>query len=105
DRLEGKMAETQNSGNVSTKLQLIAKRAKEQPGTAWISLAHHIDVDFLREAFDRTRKGGATGVDGQTASDYEKNLEENLRALLDRFKSGSYFAPPVKRVHIPKGDG
>ncbi len=42
------------------------------------------------------------GVDGQTAADYEKDLENNLRSLLDRAKSGTYRAPPVRRVHIPK---
>jgi len=99
------MAETPISEGVSTKLQQIAERARQSPQTAWLSLAHHIDVDFLREALRRTRKDGATGVDGRTAADYERDLEANLRSLLDRFKSGSYFAPPVKRVHIPKGDG
>jgi group II intron reverse transcriptase/maturase len=45
-------------------------------------------------------------VDGQTAAEYEANLEENLRSLLDRAKSGDHYrAPPVRRVHIPKGDG
>lgn len=29
----------------------------------------------------------------------------NLGQLLDRAKAGTYRAPPVKRVHIPKGDG
>ena len=41
----------------------------------------------------------------ETAATYAKSLDENLRSLLDRFKSGTYFAPPVRRVHIPKGDG
>lgn len=45
------------------------------------------------------------GVDKQTASEYEKNLGGNLRSLLERAKSGSYFAPPVRRVEIPKGTG
>jgi group II intron reverse transcriptase/maturase len=69
------------------------------------TLAHHIDMDFLGEAYRRTRKDGAAGVDGQTAADYAGKLEENLRSLLERFKSGRYEAPPVRRVHIPKGDG
>jgi group II intron reverse transcriptase/maturase len=91
--------------DVSTKLLRIAKLAREDPKRALTTLAHHIDVEFLREAYRRTRKDGATGVDGQTAEEYEKNLEGNLRSLLDRFKSGTYRAPPVRRVHIPKGDG
>jgi group II intron reverse transcriptase/maturase len=59
----------------------------------------------LREAFRRTRKDGATGVDGQTGRAYEERLDENLNSLLDRFKSGKYKAPPVRRAWIPKGDG
>ena len=62
-------------------------------------------VDWLREAYRRTRKDGATGVDGQTAEEYAMKLEENLRSLLDRAKSGRYRAPAVRRVHIPKGSG
>jgi group II intron reverse transcriptase/maturase len=69
------------------------------------TLAHHIDIDFLREAYKRTRKDGATGVDGQTAEAYAACLKSNLKSLLDRFKTGTYRAPPVRRVHIPKGDG
>jgi group II intron reverse transcriptase/maturase len=67
------------------------------------SLAHLMDIDWLREAWRLTRKGGAAGVDGRTAADYERDLEGNLRSLLERAKSGTYRAPPVRRVHIPKG--
>jgi retron-type reverse transcriptase len=59
----------------------------------------------MREAYRRTRKDGATGVDGQTAQQYAEHLDENLQSLLDRAKSGTYRAPPVRRFHIPKGDG
>ncbi|MCP4966223.1 MAG: group II intron reverse transcriptase/maturase [bacterium] len=69
------------------------------------SLAHYIDIDWLREAYRRTRKNGAAGIDGQTAADYAVNLEGNLQSLLDRAKSGRYRAPAVRRVHIPKGKG
>lgn len=99
------MTETQNSQDVSTKLERIAKLAKEKPGVSLLTLAHHIDVDWLREAYRRTRKDGAQGVDGQSAEQYAAQLEVNLQSLLDRAKSGRYRAPPVRRVHIPKGDG
>jgi group II intron reverse transcriptase/maturase len=69
---------------------------------AFTNLAHHIDIDWLLMAHAQTRKDGAVGVDGQTADDYEANLMDNLQALLDRAKSGTYVAPPVRRVHIPK---
>jgi len=103
--LEGKMTETSSSQTVSTKLQRIAKLSKESPEMVWTTLAHHIDIDWLREAYRRTRKSGAPGVDGQTATEYAANLEDNLQSLLDRAKSGRYRAPPVRRVHIPKGEG
>ena len=91
---------------VSTKQARIATLARQMPGTAIRSLSHHMDVDWLREAHRRTRKDSAIGVDGQTANDYARNLEGNLQSLLDRAKSGDrYRAPPVRRVHIPKGDG
>jgi group II intron reverse transcriptase/maturase len=72
---------------------------------AFTSLNHHIDLAWLKEAFERTRKDGAVGVDGQTARDYAVDLEANLRSLLNRAKSGTYKAPPVRRTYIPKGTG
>ncbi|HEU5181102.1 MAG TPA: group II intron reverse transcriptase/maturase [Candidatus Polarisedimenticolia bacterium] len=98
------MTGTQSPLDISTRLQRIAELARRTP-TALTTLAHHIDVEFLREAYRRTRKDGAVGVDGETAAAYAEKLDENLRNLLDRFKSGTYKAPPVRRVHIPKGDG
>ncbi len=104
--LEGKMKETSSSENVSTKLERIAKLAKEMRGVPLTTLAHHIDIEWLREAYRRTRKDGATGIDGQTAQEYATELDGNLARLLNRAKSGDgYRAPPVRRVHIPKGDG
>ena len=90
---------------VSTRQQRIAQLAKQMPEKGLTSLDQHLDLAWLREAYRRTRKDGAAGVDGQTAEDYEENLEGNLRSLLERAKSGMYRAPPVRRVHIPKGTG
>lgn len=91
--------------DVSTKLKRIAELARKLTGKPLLSLAHHIDIDWMREAYGRTRKDGAPGIDEITAEEYEKDLEGNLRKLIDRFKSGTYKAPPVKRAYIPKPDG
>lgn len=99
------MPESQSSESVSTKTQRIAELARKMPQLVLTTLAHHIDREWLKEAYRRTRKDGARGVDGQTAEEYAVRLDENLNALLDRFKTGTYKAPPVRRVHIPKGDG
>jgi len=70
------------------------------------SLSYHMDIEWLKEAYRRTRKDGAVGVDGQTAQEYAENLEANLQSLLNRAKAGDpYKAPPVRRVYIPKADG
>jgi group II intron reverse transcriptase/maturase len=66
------------------------------------TLAHLIDVEFLHEAFRRTRKNASPGVDGVTAAEYAANLEENLRDLHERMRSGRYMAPPVKRSWLDK---
>ena len=94
-----------NSSDTLTKRQRIAELAKQNPQMAFTSLNHLLDVDLLREAFHRTPKDKAPGVDGQTWAGYGANLEENLQGLLERAKSGTYRAPPVRRVHIPKGSG
>jgi len=91
--------------NLLTKRQWIVELARRKPGTVLFSLHHVIDFDWMREAYIRTRKDGATGIDGVTAAEYEANLEANLRDLLERIKSGRYKAPPVRRTYIPKADG
>lgn len=99
------MSGTPSPSSVSTKLRRIAELAREDRGRVLTTLAHHIDYEWMLEAYRRTRKSGAPGVDGLTAEDFEADLEGNLRSLVDRLKTGAYRAPPVRRVHIPKGDG
>ena len=93
------------SGDVLTKQQRIAQNARRHPEVSFTSLAYHIDMEWMREAYRRTRKDAAPGVDEQTAEQFAEALESNLASLLERAKAGSYRAPPVRRVHIPKGDG
>jgi RNA-directed DNA polymerase len=103
---EGKTGDTQKSReSVSTRLGRIAEKARKEPGFVFTSLMHHLDLPFLEAAYDKTRKGGAPGVDGVTAREYEKDLAGNLRRLWERLKAGTYVAPPVKRTYIPKDGG
>jgi len=99
------MTETPSLEIIYTKLQRIAELAKDAPELAFTTLAHLITPDLLREAFRRTRKDSAPGIDGQTAREYGEQLEGNLRSLHERLKAGRYRAPAVRRVYIPKGDG
>jgi RNA-directed DNA polymerase len=72
---------------------------------ALTSLNQYIDYEWMRYAYECTRKDGAVGVDGQTAEDYAANLQQNLLSLIGKLKSGSYQAPPVRRHYIEKADG
>jgi RNA-directed DNA polymerase len=103
--LKGNTPDAPTFASVSTKRQRIAELARKSPQTSFTTLAHHIDLEWLQAAYDQTRKDGAPGVDRQTAADYAAHLTENLQSLLNRAKSGRYKAPPVRRVHIPKGTG
>ena len=103
--LVGNMEDALESGNVRTKQQRIAELAKQMPEAGFTSLAYYIDLEWMKEAYRRTRKDGAMGVDDVTAAQYEEDLDNNLLGLLERFKSGSYYAPPVKRAYIPKEVG
>jgi group II intron reverse transcriptase/maturase len=99
------MVETQSSKFISPGLQRIAELAREHPEWAFTNLAQVINLDLLKEAYQRTRKNGAVGVDGQTAEAYARNLKSNLQSLLNRLHTGEYQAPVVRRVYIPKADG
>ena len=91
--------------SVSTKQERIAMLARSNPEMAFTSLNHYIDFEWVRYAYDCTRKDGAVGVDGQSGEDYAVNLTQNLLGLVDRLKSGRYRALPVRRHFIAKGDG
>jgi len=99
------MVGSSSLANVSTKQARIAELARQMPDKQ-LTVSHHMDIEWMLEAHRRTRKSGASGVDGMTAAQYEEDLASNLESLLNRAKRGeSYRAPPVRRVYIPKGDG
>ena len=91
--------------SVSTKQERIATLARDYPERALFTLSQYIDYEWVRYAYDRTRKDGAVGVDEQMAEEYAANLEPNLLTLVDQLKSGRYQAPPVRRHYIDKTDG
>jgi group II intron reverse transcriptase/maturase len=88
--------------NVSTQQEQIAELARSSPEMSFTALNHYLNPDWLTAAFYQCRRDSAPGIDGQTMEEYAEQLELNLQTLLDRAKSGNYFAPPVKRVYIPK---
>ena len=90
---------------MSPGLLKVAERAKRDPDARFNSLAHLMDEAALERSFHRLRKDAAVGVDGTTKEEYGQRLEENLRELHERLKTKRYRHQPIRRVHIPKGDG
>jgi RNA-directed DNA polymerase len=83
----------------------IAERARKYRSEALTNLHEFINEPLLQESFDTLNKKGASGVDAETWIDYHKQQEARIPQLLTSFKSGSYRAPNIRRVYIPKGDG
>src|SRR5262249_44900910 len=74
------------------------------PHRVFTTLAYLIATDFLREAYQHTRKSSAAGIDGVTAQQYAEHRDENLHDLHERLRSGRYQAAPVERVWLAKDD-
>ena len=88
-----------------TSLRAIAKKAQQQRRHRFGGLYRLLNEQSLRTCFYQLRKGAAPGVDGVTFKDYEKDLEANLRKLVQRLRNKSYHARLVRRKYIPKGEG
>lgn len=64
---------------------------------------HRVNAETLYAAHLKQRKGKATGVDGVSREDYDRNVTENISKLVESMKKFQYRPKPVKRVYIPKG--
>ena len=99
------MTDASTLGSMSPGLLKVVERAQREPERRFHSLAHLIDGPALRRAYDRQRNSVAVGVDGTTKEQYGQDLEVRLQDLHERLRSGRYRHQPIRRVHIPKGQG
>jgi RNA-directed DNA polymerase len=88
-----------------TFLRAIAKKAHTDKHHRFGDLYRWLNRDVLRLCFFQLRKDAASGVDGVTYQEYEKNLEANLADLEERLRRKAYRARLVRRKYIPKGNG
>ena len=88
-----------------TFLRAIAEKAHTNKHHRFGDLYRWLNQDVLRLCFYRLRKDAASGVDGVTFQEYEKDLEENLNDLVGRLKRKAYRARLVRRKYIPKAPG
>lgn len=99
---QGKLVPTQS---VSRALLELTAKAKREPNYRFRSLYRVIDLRMLYDSFRLLKPKAAVGVDGVSYSEYEKDLDANLRGLLERLANHRYRAQLVRRKHISKGGG
>lgn len=87
---------------MQTKLERIARIAKERPEERFTSLVHLINEESLTQAHRQMKVKKAPGIDKVTKDKYEENLTENVRGLVTRMKRNSYRPQPVLRRYISK---
>lgn len=97
---------TQRRERLESELARIRQVVATDKEVKFTALWHHVyDIDRLRETYYGLKRKSAQGVDEETWEHYGEKLEENLKDLSGRLRSGGYRAKPVKRVYIPKLDG
>lgn len=90
---------------MSTQLDRIAAKAKADRKVRFTSLAHLLTPAFLTETWRQMNRRGASGIDGESSQEFECELETRIQGICARLRAGTYRAPPVRRVAIPKGPG
>ncbi len=93
-----------DAGETWQKLALISGHARRDPDFQFTSLAHLLNVEYLRDCYNSLNRNKAVGIDDVTKEEYGKHLEENLEQLVSRLKRKKYKPLPARRVYIPKGE-
>lgn len=90
---------------MSTQLGQIAKKAKLDRQVRFTSLAHLLTPAFLKETWRMMNRKAASGIDGESTEQFASEMEERVEEICKQLRAGTYRAPPVRRVEIPKGPG
>jgi len=70
------------------------------------SLTGRITETLMLTAFRNVKRNrGVAGIDKVSIRLFENNLGQNLLSLMRQLKDRSFQPLPLRRVHIPKGDG
>ena len=90
---------------METKLGRIADKSAHEARPIFTSLYHLLNEEMLLKCHKELAGNKAVGVDEVTKEEYSRNLEENIKSLVERLKNKSYKPQPTKRVYIPKANG
>ncbi|MFQ5686009.1 MAG: reverse transcriptase domain-containing protein [Candidatus Scalindua sp.] len=78
--------------------------ARRDPGFQFTSLAHLLNVEYLRDCYKSLNRNKAVGIDNVSWEEYGKNLEENLKLSVSKLRRKKYKPMPARRVYIPKSE-
>ena len=87
------------------KLSSISARANRDKTFQFISLAHLLNVAFLKDCYNNLARNKAIGIDGISWQEYRVDLDSNIKNLVEKLKRKSFKPLPARRVYIPKGNG
>jgi len=87
------------------KLSSISMSARDNKSKQFISLAHHLNVELLKDCYFNLDRNKAVGIDKVSWQEYKKDLDSNLNNLVNRLKRKKFKPQPARRVYIPKGNG
>ncbi|EKD63656.1 MAG: hypothetical protein ACD_51C00236G0002 [uncultured bacterium] len=85
-------------------LERIAGRAQREREVRFNNLAYLLDEEFLKECYNKLERNRAGGIDGVSWQEYGKQLEGNIKRLVERMKAKQYKPQPALRVYIPKDE-
>lgn len=91
-------------GKTWQKLSLISGHARRDPEFQFTSLAHLLNVEYLRDCYKSLNRNKAVGIDNVSWEEYGRKLDENLELLVSKLKRKKYKPIPARRVYIPKSE-
>jgi len=93
-----------DAGETWQKLSLISGHARRDPDFQFTSLAHLLNVGYLRDCYKSLNRNKAVGIDNVSWEEYGRKLDENLELLVSKLKRKKYKPKPARRVYIPKSE-
>ncbi len=90
---------------METKLVRIAEISAISKHPIFTSVYHLINEDMLKQCHKELDGSKAVGIDKVTKDEYGKNLDRNIKDLVQRLKNKSFKPLPSLRVYIPKANG
>jgi RNA-directed DNA polymerase len=87
---------------MTTGLERIAAKAREDRKLRFTSLTHHVTEELVWESVCHIPKNSAPGCDGQTVEQAKESFMQWAPEMIRAIHERDYRPPPILRVFIPK---